>query len=288
MSLAAEGPNAAQIEYWNEGSGDKWVALQERIDAQIAVFGERVLDEAGLGSGMRVLDVGCGCGATSLAAAQRVGPDGEVVGVDISTVMLARARERALETGLEQVTFLNADAQLHAFPAGHFDAVISRFGVMFFEDPRAAFANLRGALTPTGSLVFACWRPPTENPWVLVPLQAVASVLPPPEPPPPGAPGPFALADPDRVNALLKDAGFGSIAVERHDASLVLGGGPELDVAVEFALSMGPAGRMLQEASDEQKAEARRVVRDALAPHHSAEGVRLGGSTWLVKATPGA
>ncbi|MEM7410586.1 MAG: class I SAM-dependent methyltransferase [Myxococcota bacterium] len=285
MTLAADGPNKDQITYWNEASGDKWVALQERIDAQIAVFGERVLDAAKLSAGEKVLDVGCGCGATSLDAGGRVGSAGEVVGVDISTVMLGRARERAKIDGLEQVSFVNADAQLHAFPAGHFDAVVSRFGVMFFDDPTAAFANLRGALAPNGRLVFACWRPPTENPWVMVPMQAVADILPPPDMPAPGAPGPFSLADPDRVEGILRDAGYRDITVEPDDAALVLGGGPELDVAVEFSLAMGPAGRMMQDATDAQRAQATDAVREALKPHHDANGVTLSGATWRVRAS---
>ena len=183
MSLAASGPNAEQITYWNEQSGPKWVALDGRLDALISPYGDRALERTKPALGERVLDVGCGCGRTTLELAARVGSPGSVTGIDISTVMLARARERARKSGAQNVRFENADVQTHAFEPGSFDLAFSRFGVMFFADPVAAFANLRGALAPGGRLAFVCWQPLANNPWMQVPLAATAPHLKLPEPP---------------------------------------------------------------------------------------------------------
>ncbi|HKA14905.1 MAG TPA: class I SAM-dependent methyltransferase [Myxococcota bacterium] len=281
-SIAATGPNAEQIEYWNSASAAKWVAQQDRIDATIEPFGELAMDRAELATGDRVLDVGCGCGTTTLALAARVGARGRVLGVDISAVMLARARERTREAGLLQVEFANADAQTHAFGAGAWDCAYSRFGVMFFAEPARAFANLRGALRRGGRVSFACWRPFPENPWMTVPFAALATFLTPPPPPPPGAPGPFSLGDPDRVRGILGDAGFERIEIAPHGGDLVLG--RSLDDAVTFTLSAGPASRLLDTATPGDRARAQRVVRDALAPHVRGGAVALAGAIWLVTA----
>ena len=206
--VAATGPNAEQIEYWNSERARKWVELQERMDALIEAFGARAIERAGLAAGERVIDVGCGCGGTTLDLAGRVGARGRVLGVDISAVMLSRARERAKSVGLANVEFVDADAQTHAFEAGAWDCAFSRFGVMFFADPARAFANLRRALRQGGRVSFACWRAMPENEWVTVPLTALMKVIAPPPPPLPGAPGPFAFGDPQRVRGLLGEAGF--------------------------------------------------------------------------------
>jgi SAM-dependent methyltransferase len=280
--IAATGPNAEQIEYWNSNRAPSWVAQQDRIDATIEPFGALATSRAELGAGERAIDVGCGCGATSLALAARVGPRGRVLGVDISAVMLARARERAREAGLANVAFTNADAQTHAFEAGAWDCVYSRFGVMFFADPARAFANLRGALRAGGRVSFACWRPFPENPWMMVPFKALAAFLTPPPPAPPDAPGPFSFGDPDRVRGILGAAGFERIDLARHDGDLVLG--KSLDDAVTFTLSAGPAARLIEGASADDRARAEREVRDALAPHVRGGPVALAGAIWLVTA----
>jgi SAM-dependent methyltransferase len=280
--LAATGPNSEQIEYWNSERGRTWVALESRLDALIEPFGVLAIDRAGLAAGERAIDVGCGCGATTLALARQVGPGGRVLGVDISAVMLERARERARAANLAQVEFENADAQTHAFAKEAWDCVYSRFGVMFFADPARAFANLRGALRRDGRLSFACWRAMPENPWVMVPIAALAAFLTPPPPPPPGAPGPFAFGDPDRVRGILAQAGFASIEIEPHNGELVLGN--SIDEAVSFAVSAGPASRLLEGASDADRTRAARAVRDAFAQHARGGAVTLGGAIWLVRA----
>jgi len=279
---AATGPNAEQIEYWNSERARKWVDLQERMDALIEAFGARAIERAELAAGERAIDVGCGCGGTTLELAGRVGPRGRVLGVDVSGVMLARARERARAAGLANVEFVEADAQTHALDAGAWDCVFSRFGVMFFAEPARAFANLRHALRRGGRVSFACWRAMPENAWVTVPFGALVKVIPPPPPPPPGAPGPFSFGDRERVRKILGEAGFAEIELAPYDAPLALGS--SLDDAVEFAISAGPASRLVEGASASDRARARDVVREALAPHARGGAVALGGAIWLVHA----
>lgn len=278
------GPNADQIRYWNDESGPKWVALHASIDDQIAPLGLEAIERADVRAGDSVLDVGCGCGATSLQLAERVGPTGAVTGLDISEPMLARARERAAECGFVQLEFVNGDAQTLAFAAGSRDLVYSRFGVMFFQDPTAAFANLRSALRPGGRIAFACWQELARNPWMSVPLFAVAQHVPLPAPPAEGGPGPFSFADPEHVRGTLARAGFTDIEVANHEADLALAGGGDLARAVDFALQLGPAGQALRQSDGTARARAREAVRQALEPHLGAQGVRLSCAVWIVSA----
>lgn len=275
-------PNREQAVYWNEQAGPKWVALQEQLDAQLEPSGRVVMDALELGAGMRVLDVGCGAGATSLALAERVAP-GEVVGLDISAPLLERARARA--TRAASLRFEQADAQTFPFGDPTFDAVFSRFGVMFFADPVQAFANLRSSLREGGRLGFVCWRAMSENAWVTVPLSAALPHLPePPAPPAPGAPGPFAFADGARTGDILERAGYVEIDVARLDSELHVGGGNDLEDAVDVALQLGPLGRVLIGVDAGVRAKVRVAVREALLAHLGPAGVRLAGATWLVTA----
>lgn len=280
----SETPNAEMIRYWNEVSGPKWVALQEIIDRQIAPLGERALTRAALARGERVLDVGCGCGASSLAAARQVGPGGSVLGVDLSAPMLARATERAAQEGLTNVRFLQADAQTESLPE-RFDVLVSRFGVMFFDEPPLAFANLRRALRPGGRLSFVCWQALGRNAWMSVPLAAVATVLPLPPPPAPDAPGPFAFADADRVRGILQQAGFEDVAIEGAEDRLAVGPG-DLEGAVGFLLSMGPAAVLLRQSPDaaSRQAAVESAVREALRSHLTPSGVVMPSASWIVTA----
>jgi SAM-dependent methyltransferase len=279
MSLPEEdGPNAAQIAYWNASAGPTWVAMQNALDAQLHDLGLKAMAALDVREGERVIDIGCGCGDTSMELARRVGRGGGVLGADISAPMLEVARRRAAALGLDWVSFVQADAQIHDFEPA--DAAFSRFGVMFFSDPAAAFANVRGALAPSGRLAFVCWRALSENPWVTIPLAAVAPLLPPAPPPPPNAPGPFAFADRDRVRGILSDAGFKQISIEPHDQTIGQG---DLESTVRTSLSVGPVGAALRD-SPQLLAPITDAVRSALAPHAGPAGVKLPSATWIVTA----
>jgi SAM-dependent methyltransferase len=284
MTIDASGPNAEQFKHWNEVAGPKWVDLQKFIDEQIRPFGSMMMDKAGIGSGHRVLDVGCGCGDTTFEIARRIGPSGAVTGIDISGPMLQTARASARTAGVSNVTFEHADAQTAALPRQHFDVIFSRFGVMFFADPKAAFTNLRGALKPGGRLAFVCWRPLPENQWVMVPMSAIVNHVQLPPPPPPGAPGPFAFADADRVRAILTGAGFSNLEFDPVDRMMSIGGGVDLDATVGFLLQMGPTAVAVRDASDADRVKIAASVREVLLPHFGDSGVCLGGAVWLVTA----
>ncbi len=279
--VAAEGPNAEQIKYWND-QGPKWVTLQALLDVQLRPLGVRAIDRAAVKMGERILDVGCGCGETTLELAGRVGPSGTVTGIDLSTMMLDRARQRAREAGVEQVRFENADAQTYALPRASVDLLFSRFGVMFFIDPVAAFTNLRSALRPGGRLAFVCWQSLQQNPWMMVPLAAVMQQVALPPPPAPDAPGPFAFADAERVRGILTQAGLRALNFAPVDETLTIGGSGGIDQAVEFVLQIGPVAAALRAAGPGAHATVAAAVRDAVAPFHTPQGVRMAAAAWIV------
>jgi SAM-dependent methyltransferase len=206
-----------------------------------------------------------------------------VVGADLSAPMLAHARERAAAQGLGNVSFVEADAQV-ADLGGPYDLVVSRFGVMFFDDPAAAFGNLLRATRVGGALRFVCWQPAARNPWVMVPLKAAEAVLGPQVLPPPDAPGPFAFGDGAKVQRVLAAAGWGDVRVDPWEHPLSLGGGGSLDDAAEFLTRIGPTARAMQDASEDLRAAVKLRLRDALAPHLRADGPVLDGAMWRVSA----
>ncbi len=281
--MDACGPNAQQVTYWNEQSGPIWVARQAALDRMIAPFGARAMEALAARPGERIVDVGCGCGDTSLALARQVGPSGAVLGVDVSEPMLARARERAAAEGIAQARFVAGDAQTHTFAAGSANALFSRFGVMFFIDPTAAFANLRTALEPDGRLAFVCWQERAANPWMTTVLAALASVVTLP-PPPPDAPGPFALGDRGRLRRIVDGAGFHDVAIDAFTPPVVLGGGGTLDESVEFALDLGPTAAALREGGPDARPRIVAALREALAPFATPRGVAMASAAWIVTA----
>lgn len=277
------GPNAEQSQYWNEIAGPNWVALQEVLDEEHAALGAVAMDKAGVAPGERVLDIGCGCGQTSLELSRRVGSNGFVLGIDISTPMLERAGARAKEAGIANVRFESADAQSFAFEPSEFDLLYSRMGVMFFDDPIAAFENLLRALRPGGRMAFVCWRDIKENPWMSVPLSAVARHIPIPERPS-GAPGPSAFADSGRVRSILEGAGFADVAFERLDMTITIGGSSSVDESVRNMLRFGPISRAIRQANVQDTTEIASSVREAVEPYATTRGVRMGSACWVVTA----
>ena len=275
--------NADQIAYWNGPGGQRWADRQEAQDILLAPVADILIGRAQAKAGARIVDVGCGSGAVSIALAPKVGPSGHVLGVDISGPMLARARQVA-PAGLP-VDFVQADATVYPFDPVSFDLLVSRFGVMFFAEPARSFANLRRALKPSGRLAFVCWREPRENPFFMVPLQAVYKHAPRMPQLGPEDPGPFSFASEARVQRILSQAGFTAIAMEPCNLLLDIAIGCGLDAAVKSALEIGPAARALAEQPPDVVAAAAHSIREALTPLVRGQSVPLAAAIWIVTAS---
>ncbi|MGJ4950364.1 class I SAM-dependent methyltransferase [Bradyrhizobium sp. HKCCYLS20291] len=283
MPLPAENDaNADQIAYWNGPGGQRWAERQEAQDVLLAPVSRILLERIAAKPGDRVLDIGCGCGGLAIALAQQVAPDGSVLGADISAPMLDRARA-VTPAGLA-AEFVLADATVHPFVPASFDLMVSRFGVMFFADPVTSFGNIRRALKPGGRVVFACWREPKANPWMIAPLQAVYRHVPKLPEMAPEDPGPFAFASEARVTRILGEAGFSDVALEAHALALDIARGQGLDAAVQSAFEIGPASRALEGHPADTREAARQSVRELLAQYQDGDSVTLSGSIWLVTA----
>jgi ubiquinone/menaquinone biosynthesis C-methylase UbiE len=275
--------NSDQAAYWNGPAGRRWIDRQETLDLVLRPINEMLLARAAVADGERVIDIGCGCGASAIELAHRVGAKGRVTGVDISAPMLARARERApADLPLE---FVLADATVHAFEPARADLLFSRFGVMFFADPALSFGNMRRSLRPGGRLVFGCWREPRKNPWMILPLQEAYKHVPRLPEVGPDDPGPFSFAREERVRHILAEAGFSSIAMEVADFTLDLAVGRGLDAAVQGALHIGPVSRALEGQPPELCAKAEASIRTAFASLREGDKVPLGASIWVTSAT---
>ncbi|MDE0886820.1 MAG: class I SAM-dependent methyltransferase [Myxococcota bacterium] len=282
VGAAQEDPNAQQAAYWNEVAGPKWVQLSQAINSQIEPIGRAAMDRAGVEPGQRVLDVGCGCGHTSIDLAQRVGAEGEVHGVDLSDPMLAEARSHAV--GLPQLHFTQADGQTVDLGEGAYDRIFSRFGVMFFADPEAAFRNLRRVLAPGGSMTFVCWQEIGKNPWMAVPGAAVAKLVDMQKPPTPHAPGPFAFADAERTKGILEASGFSGVEYESLETGLTIGEGMTRSELVDFSLQMGPAGAAMREADEDLRGRLRDAVAQAIFPFLTDDRLVMGSAAWVFSA----
>ncbi len=278
--------NADQVGDWNGQSGERWVVNQARLDAMAAVFGEAAIEAVAPVTGERVLDVGCGAGASTLALAARVGARGQVIGVDISEALIGRAR--ALAPHDLPVLFQVADASSAELPEGAFDILFSRFGVMFFGDPTGAFAHMRRVLRAGGRVAFVCWRGAAENDWVRLPMGAIKGILPPSAPLDPEVPGPFSFGDRARVARILTAAGFTDVAIAPFDASVSFGEGETRDAAIDDAVKMtlevGPLSRALADQSDDIRARASAAVRAAFVGLPGERSVMIDGAAWIVMA----
>ncbi len=272
-----------QREYWNGKVGEEWARQGDLMDRMLAPLSKPAFAALALAPGESVLDIGCGAGATALIAAREVGMSGRIVGVDISHPLLALARERAAAAGV-QIAFLDADASAGAIAGEPFDAAFSRFGVMFFDDPPAAFARIRARLKPGGRFVFVCWQAFEKNIWSFAPLEALAPILRTPVPPPdPNAPGPFAFADAQKVQNLLRGAGWREISMAPWEGAFLVGGGGDADATAAFLLKIGPCARAISDQGLDP-AEARSLLAAFLARHQTADGVSLPGACWIVRA----
>jgi SAM-dependent methyltransferase len=276
--------NSEQIAEWNGPLGERWVAMQQEIDRVVVPFGDAALKAAAPQPGERVIDIGCGCGDTSIEIARIVGATGSVLGIDVSQPMLEVARSRGTLANCRHLEFRNSDASEALLPA-NVDLLFSRFGVMFFSQPSLAFSHLRKSLRMGGRCVFVCWRAPRDNAWAMTPLAAAREamgVTPPPADP--DAPGPFAFADEDRLRTVLSGAGFGDIELQRFDATLYLGATPRS--AAEGVVQIGPVSRFVREMGVEHLPTILDAVERALVPLAAPDGhVSLNGSTWIVSAT---
>jgi ubiquinone/menaquinone biosynthesis C-methylase UbiE len=273
-------PNRDQVALWNEASGKIWVEMQAVLDPMLAPFADLVVEAGFPGEGGRALDIGCGAGATTLAMARRLGPSGGCVGVDISAPLLAAARAQAAASGLASATFVHADAQTHAFEPESFDAVISRFGVMFFEDPEAAFANIRRAARRSAKLTFAAWRAPAENPFMTTAARAAAPLLPSLKTPPPDAPGQFAFADSERVRRILDASGWTKIDFRAVDIPTTM----SVAHLQAYITRLGPVGLALRTADEPTRVRVTEAVNAAFAPFVSDGAARFNIAGWLVTA----
>ena len=276
--------NPDQAAYWNSARGEQWVAHQAALDARLADVSAALIARAAVRPGERAVDVGCGTGATTMELATRVGAEGSVLAVDISAPMLALAQRRSAEHGHRHVRFLQADVQSHGFDDAAHDLLLSRFGVMFFSDPVAAFGNLGRALRPGGRLAFVCWGPLEDNPWFALPLAVGVRWLGPPEPQPPRAPGPLAFAETGYIEQILVGAGFARLRVETLVTPLP--GAASAAEEAAFACLVGPLARLIQ-AHTPDPATRQAMVEDVAGrfrPYQDAAGVRIPATLHYVTA----
>ncbi|MGY1708265.1 class I SAM-dependent methyltransferase [Geodermatophilus sp. SYSU D00758] len=272
--------NADMAAAWNGAEGQDWAARADRFDAASAAFDPALAGAAGISAADRVLDVGCGAG-TSTRAAARAAPAGHATGVDVSAPLLAEARRRSAAAGLANTTFVWADAQVHPFDPAAFDVAISRFGAMFFGDPVAGFANVARALRPGGRLALLAWQPLARNEWLLVIRRTLAAGRPLPEPPNDAA-GPFGLADAGHVRRVLAAAGFAAVDLTALPGVVRLGA--DVGDAFGFVAGLGPVRGLLAGLDGDTRRVALEELRAALAGHETPDGVLLAAAAWLVTA----
>ena len=281
---AAEDINADMLAFWNGKGGHIWVDRQEHTDITLTPVTDALLAFAAPRSGERVVDIGCGCGAPTLEFARAVGADGRVVGLDISGPMLAEGEQRAKAAGLANIDWRQADPATATLD--EYDLITSAFGVMFFGDRVAAFANMRRSAAPGARMALVCWRTLAENPWMEVPMKAVAQHLPPRPKAVPNAPGMFAFADPDHVTEVLTASGWASPRVAKLDLDLDIAAGRGLEEAVVQSTQIGAVNSWLRNQPEEIISAAVASLREALAPYAKGQSVRLPGATWLISSTP--
>jgi ubiquinone/menaquinone biosynthesis C-methylase UbiE len=277
--------NKNQRDFWSGKGGDIWVERQNAMDTMLSPLGEAALNKLNLNEGENVLDIGCGCGHTTLNIAKRISPDGQVTGLDISEPMLKRAKESANEMSISNASFNCVDVQTDDIGEEVYSAAFSRFGVMFFEDPVAAFCNINKSLITGASLSFVCWQSPALNPWQSLFIEAVKKYVDLPSPPP-RSPSPFAFMESEYVSSILEESNFQNIMIEGHEAEVNMFSGRSLSDSVKDYISINPVvSGMLKDSTEQEKTEIINSAIEAFSPYYSAKGLMFPSATWLVTTT---
>ncbi|HHZ84993.1 MAG TPA: class I SAM-dependent methyltransferase [Gammaproteobacteria bacterium] len=277
--------NKNQRDFWSGKGGDIWVERQNAMDTMLSPLGEAALNKLNLNEGENVLDIGCGCGHTTLNIAKRISPDGQVTGLDISEPMLKRAKESANEMSISNASFNCVDVQTDDMGEEVYSAAFSRFGVMFFEDPVAAFCNINKSLITGASLSFVCWQSPALNPWQSLFIEAVKKYVDLPSPPP-RSPSPFAFMESEYVSSILEESNFQNIMIEGHEAEVNMFSGRSLSDSVKDYISINPVvSGMLKDSTEQEKTEIINSAIEAFSPYYSAKGLMFPSATWLVTTT---
>ena len=277
--------NKNQRDFWSGKGGDIWVERQNAMDTMLSPLGEAALNKLNLNEGENVLDIGCGCGNTTLNIAKRISPDGQVTGLDISKPMLKRAKESANEMSISNASFNCVDVQTDDIGEEVYSAAFSRFGVMFFEDPVAAFCNINKSLITGASLSFVCWQSPALNPWQSLFIEAVKKYVDLPSPPP-RSPSPFAFMESEYVSSILEESNFQNIMIEGHEAEVNMFSGRSLSDSVKDYISINPVvSGMLKDSTEQEKTEIINSAIEAFSPYYSAKGLMFPSATWLVTTT---
>ncbi|HIG49965.1 MAG TPA: class I SAM-dependent methyltransferase [Gammaproteobacteria bacterium] len=277
--------NKNQRDFWSGKGGDIWVERQNAMDTMLSPLGEAALNKLNLNEGENVLDIGCGCGHTTLNIAKRISPDGQVTGLDISEPMLKRAKESANEMSISNASFNCVDVQTDDIGEEVYSAAFSRFGVMFFEDPIAAFRNINKSLITGASLSFVCWQSPALNPWQSLFIEAVKKYVDLPSPPP-RSPSPFAFMESEYVSSILEESNFQNIMIEGHEAEVNMFSGRSLSDSVKDYISINPVvSGMLKDSTEQEKTEIINSAIEAFSPYYSAKGLMFPSATWLVTTT---
>lgn len=272
-------------EDWAGQAGERWLAQLDRFEAMIAPIGEALLQRAAFRPGDTVVDIGCGGGLTSMAIAHVVQSQGLVLGLDVSAPLIATARVRAAQAGLQQLQFQVGDAGVEMPALAPFARLFSRFGCMFFTEPVPAFSNLRRMLQPGGRMDIVVWAPAADNAWSSAVLEVIGRHLDLPQPAP-GAPGPFALGDPDRLRRLLDDSGWRDVHIDVWQGELSIGGvGSDAEQAAEFVLGSMQVGERVRQASDAVKAAVMGDLVRLFRAYQRSAGVVMQGRAWLVSAS---
>ena len=278
-----EDKNVKQKEFWSGAGGDVWVNKQKEMDIMLNPLGQRAIDKLDLSNGKRILDIGCGCGATTLEIAKMI-PEGKIIGVDISEPMLNQARKDALEMSLSNTEFVVQDVQTDEISKDAFDIAFSRFGVMFFEDSYEAFKNINNSLKIGGQLSFVCWQEPLLNPWQSLSIQVIKQFIDLPTPPP-KSPGPFAFEDKSYIEDILDRSNFKEINIDDNQEEIVMFAGKSLKEASEDYLTINPVvTEMLKNSPKELKEEILEALIVKFSDFHEDHGLVFPSATWIVTA----